>query len=188
MSSLANRKMRILFWTSFQLHASKDITEFGIQTCDGYWYGTPDDVIVTLWYNSLVYQFTTIPREINTSYSLTPTASDFGPYIIGTKCDIDAQMMIEITGPQALGVTKIRFTTSSGEWYGVNQVNIQNELTDTICISQEVADCVNFLATEIYKHIIHFDLTRPNEWINDATWSDGSNVYPSVNPCASTQL
>eukprot|EP01083_Nonionella_stella_P191383 708425_1 len=33
----------------------------------------------------------------------------------------------------------------------------------------------------IYKQIIYFDVTRPNQYINDAEWWDATSIYPI--PC-----
>eukprot|EP01083_Nonionella_stella_P076631 208911_1 len=180
--------MQLLFWVSFQLQAPHDVTEFGFLTAALDWCGTTDLIIVTLWYNSVIFQFSTIPLERSTWYTLIGNVSSLDAYIIGTKCThTQPKLMIETKGVNALGVDKVKFVTQSGVWYGVNQIYIENERTSLVCFSTDpVNDCNHYPGYRMAKHIFHFDLTRPNVFIDDANWSDGSNVYPPSNICQSS--
>eukprot|EP01083_Nonionella_stella_P203449 742343_1 len=154
---------------------SNEVTEFGFKTGTGDWHGTPHVLTLTLWFDSTIYQVSTTAWPINTWFTFY---MDQEPYfsVIGRNCSniTQTKMMIELDDPNALCIDQVKVVTQAGVWYGMEQLYIRDTLEDLLCIDNEPYETQYGPS----KQIIYFDTARPNEYIDDATWSEGTNVDP----------
>eukprot|EP01083_Nonionella_stella_P314458 1132892_1 len=159
--------------TSFGSDVSNEVTQFGFKTAvaDGSY--TPATILITLWFGSTIYQgSTSAPDGQNIWYTLTMQNK---PYfsVIERNCSkiTQAKIMFELDATDAVGIDQVRVETQSGDWYGINKHYRESSLHDVIWIDNEAWHHAP------YKQIVYFDTTRPNVFIDDAAWSDGTNVY-----------
>eukprot|EP01083_Nonionella_stella_P203452 742350_1 len=159
--------------TSFGSDVSNEVTQFGFKTAvaDGSY--TPATILITLWFGSTIYQgSTSAPDGQNIWYTLTMQNK---PYfsVIERNCSkiTQAKIMFELDATDAVGIDQVRVDTQSGDWYGINKHYRESSLDDVIWIDNEAWHHAP------YKQIVYFDTTRPNVFIDDAAWSDGTNVY-----------
>eukprot|EP01083_Nonionella_stella_P106791 308501_1 len=159
--------------TSFGSDVSNEVTQFGFKTAvaDGSY--TPATILITLWFGSTIYQgSTSAPDGQNIWYTLTMQNK---PYfsVIERNCSkiTQAKIMFELDATDAVGIDQVRVETQSGDWYGINKHYRESSLDDVIWIDNEAWHHAP------YKQIVYFDTTRPNVFIDDAAWSDGTNVY-----------
>eukprot|EP01083_Nonionella_stella_P028136 77483_1 len=78
--------------------------------------------------------------------------------------------------------------TTSGSFYGIQGRCMDDSLTqwqDWVRVTNskylDVYRSNMMPVRRIYKQIIYFDVTRPNQYINDAEWWDATSIYPI--PC-----
>eukprot|EP01083_Nonionella_stella_P071545 192202_1 len=193
--------------------AFDDVIEINISTSSymrsGFDASSVNPIPITFWFNVTMYQFTLFPTKINTTYS-TSTFTITHPPDCGPESDHNtsqAKIMVENSDNDVLVLDTFTFTLGSGVWYGINGRCLDDLLVDTqsflswtnyydflldesncgssqsniwMCIDDDSADCGP------YKQIFYFDLTRPNQFINDALWSDGTNILSQTTSCDPT--
>eukprot|EP01083_Nonionella_stella_P154075 495964_1 len=175
----------LLLWRP--LFALNDVSSLTITIADDQNATTHGLSHVTLWYNFTVYRYSlnqTLPSQPYSAYQTsTPRLQILGR----THCEYttnptDSQVMIEHDHANPIKIDKILFHTASGHWYGIDKF-VQNGTTKaTLCVNNQSTTCGPS------KQILHFDITRPNQWILDALWSTGSNVTPHIQTCQTKSL
>eukprot|EP01083_Nonionella_stella_P298301 1012671_1 len=162
-----------LFWSN----ASNEVIEFGFKTGNHSWHRTPHMVTLTLWSESTIYQVSTTAGQSGQTSTWFNFSIHQDPYfhVLGRHCSniTQTKMMIELDNPDAVCIDQVKIVTQSGVWYGIEQFYIRNTLKDLFCIDND--------QYPPSKQIIYFDTTRPNQYINDAAWSNGTNVDPRSN-------
>eukprot|EP01083_Nonionella_stella_P106790 308500_1 len=170
--------------TSCGSNASYLVTEFGFKTGNEYLHNTGDISVVTLWFNSTIYQASTTALHIDTWFTFHMLQE---PYfrVIATNCSniTHAKIMIQLDSDDAVCVDQVKLVTQSGVLYGIDA---HSDNDTVICIDNEPVS--QPYGNGPYKQILYFDTTRPNVYINDSLWRDGTNVIPQSNTfqCART--
>eukprot|EP01083_Nonionella_stella_P016694 46638_1 len=170
---------------------------------------TPNNPIqFTLFFNFTIYQFSLSPQIIGHTYSITTTAFDT---IKSSDCPfIDAKIMMQNDADAALDVNSFSFETAPGIWYGISGRCIDDALNQTqswlywaywgqyimkeascnsgfsnvwMCVDTDITAS---LGCGPYKQMLYFDTMRPNQFINNATWSDATDVEPDIISCDPT--
>eukprot|EP01083_Nonionella_stella_P016008 44762_1 len=152
------------------------------------------NIYVTLWFDSTIYQTSLSAPQVNTKYTKLPTT-------IGSYCSIDmpdTKVMIENDDSDAMIIDWIKFTTSSGTWYGVDAVcapiafldrdgwltaesNCGSTYTmDEFCIDNENTGCGPA------KQIYYFDTSTPDAYISYARRESGVGIAIGSNTCEPT--
>eukprot|EP01083_Nonionella_stella_P180792 645654_1 len=166
----------LIIYTSFESNASNEVIEFGFKTSDGAQSHSPNPIVLTLWFNTTIYQGTTPAPTASTWYTLSMQNE---PYfnIIGRNCSNITQpkVMFQLDHPDAVCVDRTRVVTQSGDWYGIDKFYRNNSLHDVMWIDNERWHPEGW-HNPPFKQIVYFDTTRPNVSIDDAAWSDGTNV------------
>eukprot|EP01083_Nonionella_stella_P039693 107961_1 len=162
-----------LISTSFEFSASNEVTEFGFKTDSWERSDTQHMMVITLWFGDTIYQVSSGALQLDTWYTFSNQSE---PYfrVIGRNCSnlTQTKMMFELNDADAACVVQMYVLTQSGDWYGVNKTWNwrKNKFTHYLCIDNEPSEAAPF------KQIIYFDTTRPNVYIADAAWRDGTNV------------
>eukprot|EP01083_Nonionella_stella_P011707 33237_1 len=170
----------LIIYTSFESNASNEVIEFGFKTSDGAQSHSPNPIVLTLWFNTTIYQGTTPAPTASTWYTLSMQNE---PYfnIIGRNCSNITQpkVMFQLDHPDAVCVDRTRVVTQSGDWYGIDKV-YKYDSPSVFCVdNQDPVEWTNGFGP--FKQIIYFDTTRPNVFINDSAWREGTNADPRSN-------
>eukprot|EP01083_Nonionella_stella_P182849 659028_1 len=161
---------------------------------------TTGTLIVTLWHNATVYQYSITAPQSNVTYEAfsneTPTLS--AQPTTSTDCDIVA-VMLELADFNAVMIDKIALYTSPDVWYGIDSIcrdTLQPDplffLDDGVCDSgyyhykQIAIDLDSPLDFSPYKQLIYFDMYRPNQFILNALLVNGNAIDTSDCPLLPT--
>eukprot|EP01083_Nonionella_stella_P054721 144439_1 len=168
---------------------------------------TVDPITVTIWFDHVVYQYPLVTDASTKTYTTT-SLSVLGKYECASS-NPPSKIMFSNPGADGLMMDEIKITTTSGTWYGIQGRCIddlfmvtQSWVVDSdgyedwytaeplcdsgnsniwICIDNQDTDCGPA------KQVLYFDTSRPNQYINDADWSEGGTVSASVGTCPTPQ-
>eukprot|EP01083_Nonionella_stella_P008140 23494_1 len=187
--------------------ALDDVTSIEITTWNNVAAATWNTVQITLWFNYTIYHHTLSLPACCRTYSIT-AFTIIGPSDChkSPSSASEAKIMIENDHSDGFIIDRIAFHTSSGSWYGISGRCVDNALLaaqsnvfdfspaytedELSCDSNtsNVVFCIDNQNNECApaKQIIYFDTSRANEFIPNATWSDGTNVIPQIVSCHPT--
>eukprot|EP01083_Nonionella_stella_P153235 492013_1 len=170
------------------LYALNDVTTITLQTTSNTNAGTDGIVVITLWYNFTIYRYTLDQPKRDKIFINHRDASPVFNIIGSSNCHKHeynnipkSQVMIALNDADAVKIAKIKFDTASGEWYGISGYMRDGTKSGSLCVDNDVNNCGPL------KQIMHFDTARPNEYISDATWSDGTDVSDTIITCDPTR-
>eukprot|EP01084_Bolivina_argentea_P146915 257134_1 len=155
------------------------------------------NVYFTLYFNSAIYQTTLSSPKSDKKYTKTPTK-------IGSYCSLDMSdttVMVENDDTNAVIIDWIKFTTSSGIWYGVDGVcapssfigdshwdgwlTAESNCASTytmydFCIDKDNSDCGPA------KQIYYSDTSTPDAYISYARRESGVGIAIESHTCEPT--
>eukprot|EP01083_Nonionella_stella_P011710 33247_1 len=168
--------MWLVIYTSFDYNASNEVTEFRFKRYDDSTSYSSHSILITLWFGTTIYQVSAVaPGDAKTWLTFSMQNE---PYlsVIGRNCSniTQAKIMFELDNPDSVCVDQVEIHTQSGDWYGIDRMYswYENKFLDWLCIDNENAQYAPF------KQIIYFDTMRPNIFIDNAAWSNGTTVNP----------
>eukprot|EP01083_Nonionella_stella_P184539 670367_1 len=194
--------------TSIEISIAPDVEGYG---------PSQNIVEITLWFNLTIYQYSFEPTDSTYSANAsTFTILGSSNCHEDHNVTHEAKLMIELkhkTGADindAVIIDSIVFRTST-TWYGISGRCVDDALleTQTFFYYDQYSDyimdelncnsgksniwmCIDSqmdkeMGCSPVKQIFYFDTTRPNQSINDAAWSDGTNVVPEIVTCDPTE-
>eukprot|EP01084_Bolivina_argentea_P264579 448195_1 len=188
--------------------ALNDVESLSVKIYDGSTSDTVGTVYLTLWFNFTIYQYTLPATTVGATFTAYQNAQPTFTILGSSDCHLpsynnipESKIMIENNNGNTVLIDSIKFNTSSGTWYGFdsvcihyqsntyasswrimdNECNSFYEHYECICIDNDYNEC------RPYKQIIYFDTLRPDTYISNAQWSDGTNIYPQIKTCDPTK-
>eukprot|EP01083_Nonionella_stella_P075391 204956_1 len=170
----------IVLFIWLMMTSAAELVEFGFEVGGNKQKYVP--VPVTLWFNHALYQTSVEPINRDTWYlghkTKSPTFTLLGLSDCSPNTDnAVTKMMIESYSGDDLHITEMKIVTDS-DWYGATSWIIQGVHLTRTCLSNLNDDCPNQGTGGIYKQMFYFDTSKPNQFIEDAQWSDAMDVYP----------
>eukprot|EP01083_Nonionella_stella_P220730 789392_1 len=168
---------------------SQDVpTSISILTASDSGAGTTNTAVtLTLLFNNVIYKCDLNPTDENTIYSCDDTQYQ----TIGPHCSSDFKILIENSVTNSVYINEISVTTAT-ETYGISMYCVDAALTGTSAQAQfpvvNSNECtapltqynnIGLSLSASYspaKQLVHFDETRPNTYIRNAQWEDGTGV------------
>ena len=188
------------------------IREFGVTLDTEVVAGTSATVTIQLWFNYTIYQCQ-LSAPSNRGHTYSCDVTQHPEYIVGTSYCDDATPRIMIQNHHSDGVlfSSVYFTTINNITYGIESFCIPQSISYGAYYSNlEIADTECGSSTE-YKHydalcidsdvpttnsgscyppkqMLYFDTSKPDQYINAATWSPADDIEcpptssPTTNP------
>eukprot|EP01083_Nonionella_stella_P291128 990637_1 len=145
-------------------------------------------VTVTLWYNHVIYQ-TAMPVTNTSTWYLSSTFTLLGlSDCLPNTGNSETKVMIDSNTPDTLKLSHIKITTAN-DWYGIASFRtLRGEVNGVTCFDNKKSGCGAVGTGGIYKQMFHFDITKPNEWI-ESQLIDAQNIFPEeeVQTCDPSQ-
>eukprot|EP01083_Nonionella_stella_P034408 94180_1 len=158
MATVFNLSVFLTLYNVVTLSAA-ELVKFGFSTYSGT-FAKQDNVpvIVTLWFGGKIYEANLEPIDTGT-------------------CNAETKMMLESNTYDSLKIEDMKIETDS-VWYGVDTIMVGGAEIDIPCLSNDSEDCISASTGGIYKQMIYFDTSKPDEFITQAQWSNAMNIYP----------
>eukprot|EP01083_Nonionella_stella_P174364 604211_1 len=138
-------------------------------------------VTVTLWYNHVIYQ-TAMPVTNTSTWYLSSTFTLLGlSDCLPNTGNSETKVMIDSNTPDTLKLSHIKITTAN-DWYGIASFRtLRGEVNGVTCFDNKKSGCGAVGTGGIYKQMFHFDITKPNEWIESQLIDAKDNPSLSTN-------